>query len=77
MPLWKHQKRAFDFAYWKPATLVGAGMGTGKSYIALALADSWDVQRTLILCPTTVRPVWRREIAKHSVRDVQAVILDK
>ena len=75
--LWPHQQKAFDFAVNRPATLVAAGMGTGKSAIAIALADHWQPRRTLILCPTTVRPVWRREIGKHCQRDVAVAILDR
>ena len=51
-------------------------MGAGKSATAIALHDAWRCKRTLILCPTTVRSVWRREIARHAGRDHEVVVLD-
>jgi superfamily II DNA or RNA helicase len=75
MPLWNHQQAAIDFALHRDATLITAKMGGGKSAIALELARQWDAGRSLVLCPSTVRSVWRREIAKHST--ARAVILDR
>jgi SNF2 family DNA or RNA helicase len=74
--LWPHQTAAFHFAYPRNASLLAMGLGTGKSCTAIALSDNLNANRVLILCPTTVRGVWRRGLAKHSARDVEAVILD-
>ena len=52
------------------------GMGTGKSMEALALLAAWKAHRVLVLCPPSVRGVWRREIAKHYPQ-MTAVILDR
>jgi SNF2 family DNA or RNA helicase len=76
MKLWMHQQRAFDFALHRPASLIASGMGTGKTAVAIALADEWNTDRVLVLCPTTVRPVWRGQIAKHCARNVEAIVLD-
>jgi len=73
----RHQRILYDFALDKPASLCAGGMGTGKSCVAIKLADAWKAQKILLLCPTTVRPVWRREIPKHSERNVLACILDR
>lgn len=73
--LWSHQCRAYDFAYPREASLIGAGCGSGKTCVAMALADNWDVHRTLVLCPSTVRSVWRREIYRHRARYVKGVVL--
>ena len=72
---WPHQVEGFAFAADKPATMLAAGMGIGKSLVALALAAAWQATRTLILCPPSVRSVWRREITKHAP-ELRAVILD-
>lgn len=71
-----HQLEATAFARSRPASLIAAGMGCGKTAVALALADEWETNRTLVLCPTTVRPVWRGQIAKHAAREYNVVILD-
>lgn len=75
--LWKHQEDAVAFALDRPATLCCVGMGGGKSKIAITLADIWRCHRVLIVCPTTCRPVWRRELGKHAERDYDVVILDR
>jgi SNF2 family DNA or RNA helicase len=74
--LWSHQRDAVDFARDLPATLLGLGLGCGKSAVALALNDLWQCERTLIICPTAVRAVWRRECAKHMTRDAEVIVLD-
>jgi SNF2 family DNA or RNA helicase len=70
------QEAARAIAVSRPATLLAGAMGTGKSAIAIAVHDTTRCRRTLILCPTTVRGVWRREIAKHSTSGAVAVILE-
>ena len=73
---WNHQREGFAFAADKAATMLAAGMGTGKSAISLALLTGWQAVRTLILCPPSVRSVWRREVAKHCPEPMRAVVLD-
>lgn len=74
---WSHQRQAFDFALPRRASLLGMDMGTGKSKVAIDLAANWLCKRALVLCPTSVRAVWRREIACHAPEDWQAVILEE
>lgn len=62
---WKHQAQAFDFAREKPAAMLAMEMGTGKTLVAVALAEHWRVQRVLVVCPKTVINVWPREFNKH------------
>ena len=57
-------------------SLIGACMGFGKTATSLALADRWDSQRILILCPKSVLGVWRGQIPKHSNRDMDVCVLD-
>lgn len=59
--LWQHQLEAYWFAHDKPASLLALYMGCGKSRVAIDLLANWQCSRTLILCPTSVRAVWRRE----------------
>jgi SNF2 family DNA or RNA helicase len=65
-----------EFARDRAASLLAMCMGAGKSATALALLDEWWCRRTLLLCPTSVRAVWRGQIPKHSSRDYNVVILD-
>ncbi|HUW09362.1 MAG TPA: SNF2-related protein, partial [Anaerolineae bacterium] len=73
---WKHQQEAFDFIEPKTAALVAMGMGCGKSFVAVSFIDHLKCSRVIILCPPTVRGVWRREFAKHSTRNAKVVILE-
>lgn len=74
--LWKHQQEGFDFAYTKPATMLAGGMGVGKSATAVHLMSKWDCRRTLIICPPSVRGVWRRELPKHCPTNIRPIVLD-
>ncbi len=76
LPQWAHQQAAFRFAWNRCATLLPIKMGGGKTKIACDLLGNWGSQRVLILCPTTVRPVWTKEFARHFPGSYRAVILD-
>ena len=77
MPLWPHQLQALDFMRLRPGSILACSMGTGKSCMAVTHNDEIESQRTLVLCPTSVRRVWRREVPKHTKRDIDLCILDK
>jgi len=62
---WPHQQEGFDFAFPLDAAMLAAGMGCGKSLTAEALLAAWNCRHTLVLCPASVRSVWRREFTKH------------
>lgn len=65
---WDHQRRTWHFASRMPCALIPLRMGGGKSLVTIQLCDNWDAQRSLILCPTSVVGVWRREFERHSAR---------
>jgi len=73
---WPHQSAGYDFARPLPAAMIAAGIGTGKTALSIAMQVGWGSKRSLILCPSSVRSVWRRELARHWP-DCQAVILDE
>ncbi len=77
MPRWKHQEAAFQFAKDRPATMLSMFMGTGKSLVTVDLCKEWNAKRVLILCPVSVRAVWRREFAKWGEGMFQVTVLDK
>ena len=74
--LWKHQVRAYHFAYPQDACMLTMDMGTGKSAVAIALAQNWGSKKILIVCPKAVMPVWRRELAKHCVLPYRLLVCD-
>jgi len=75
-PLRPYQQEGVSFALPRPATMVNGGLGVGKSRIACEAVKQWDSRRTLVLCPPSVRSVWRREAAKWTP-ETTAVILDR
>lgn len=74
--LWPHQIKARDFMRPRDSSLVAAAMGCGKSAICTTYSDEIEAHRMLFITPTSVRNVWRREIPKHSNREVDLCILD-
>lgn len=74
---WRHQRQAYWFSQFRDdASLLGMGMGTGKSRVAINCAVNWDCRRILVLCPKSVIGVWRREFPKHSAIPYTVVALD-
>lgn len=71
---WMHQRQAFYFARELTSPLLQMGMGTGKSRVAVDLADDWQAMTVLVLCPRRVVGVWPREVAKHSARRDEWII---
>jgi SNF2 family DNA or RNA helicase len=75
-PSWTHQCRAYGLSRAQDAFLLGLGMGTGKSKVAVAVVMNTGCQTTLILCPCSVRGVWRREFERHAGGPVDVLVLD-
>lgn len=63
--LWAHQIRAVAFAKGKDAVMFAAGMGTGKSRIAIECIVQRGCRRVLIVCPKSVVAVWPDQFAQH------------
>lgn len=72
---WRHQLEAYWFAWHREAALLAMWMGTGKSKVAVDLIRNREAKRVLIVCPVSVRGVWRRELLKHG--DLEAIVLEK
>jgi SNF2 family DNA or RNA helicase len=73
---WNHQIQAYWFSKNRTAALLAMWMGTGKSKVTVDLLVNSNARRVLIICPTSVRAVWRREFAKHSPVDFRVLVLD-
>lgn len=57
------------------------GIGTGKTYAALLTDALWNADdlhyaSTLIVCPNSVKEVWKNEIRKHMIDDYKYVVLE-
>lgn len=74
---WSHQAAAYWYAHPLDAAMLAMDMGTGKSKVAVDLIVNWGCQTVLILCPVSVRGVWRREIERHAGRPVSVCVLEK
>lgn len=66
-----HQTLAFGFCSALDESALFADMGTGKTMIAIAIAVHRAQQydrpfRILVICPKAVKPVWPREMDKHT-----------
>ena len=78
MDAWNHQALAYSFARQRKASLLNMGMGTGKSAVAINVLQNDPESKTiLILCPLSVRSVWRREFLKHCSIEHDLLILEK
>ena len=67
-PLQK-QAMALDIAWPLQVTAMFMGIGTGKTFTSINLAAArylaGQVNRMLVICPTSVKPVWAIEMRKH------------
>lgn len=66
-PAWIHQRRAFAFAKELDASMLAMDMGTGKSLVAIGLAEERQARRVLILCPVSVVGVWPKQFRSHAL----------
>lgn len=70
-----HQRQAYWYALRKSGCLLEMGMGTGKTWVALALIGNLRMSRVLVVCPKSVIPVWQAEFDKHSLYCSRVVTL--
>ena len=75
--LYPYQAEGALFAARAGRCLIGDEMGLGKTVQAIAAAElfarHFGVERVLIVCPTSLKHQWRREIARFTERQVQVI----
>jgi SWI/SNF-related matrix-associated actin-dependent regulator 1 of chromatin subfamily A len=66
------QVEGIRFALEHPGTLLADEMGVGKTIQAIGVINALpELQRILIICPATMRLIWKRELEKWLVRPSQ------
>lgn len=75
--LYDYQREGALFAAKAGRCLIGDEMGLGKTIQAIAtaeiLAQHMGVERVLVICPTSLKYQWEREIAKFTTRDAVVI----
>ncbi|MCB0845438.1 MAG: DEAD/DEAH box helicase [Bacteroidetes bacterium] len=76
--LFPYQKRAVQFAIPKKGVIIADEMGLGKTVQAIAIAAMkkkvFEFERTLVICPASIKDQWKSEIEKFS--NEKAVVVD-
>jgi superfamily II DNA or RNA helicase len=77
VPLYDYQREGALFAARAGRSLIGDEMGLGKTIQAIAaaeiLARCFGVERVLVVCPTSLKHQWQREIERFVDRSVTVI----
>ncbi len=77
VPLYPYQREGALFAARAGRTIIGDEMGLGKTIQAIAaveiMAQHFGVERVLIICPTSLKHQWKKEIEKFAERSVDVI----
>lgn len=77
VPLYPYQAQGALFAVEAGRALIGDDMGLGKTIQAIAAAEifarHFGVRRVLVICPTSLKYQWQREIARFAGREARVI----
>ncbi len=77
VPLYPYQAEGALFAVAAGRALIADDMGLGKTIQAIAAAEifahHFGVRRVLVICPTSLKYQWQREIARFAGRKAQVI----
>ena len=75
--LYPYQKEGIRFAFEKGKSIIADEMGLGKTIQAIATAELMRkeklIQSTLIVCPTSLKYQWKREIERFTGQPVHVI----
>ncbi len=75
--LFPYQKEGVEFGVFKEAAIIADDMGLGKTLQAISIAilkkKIFDFERTLVICPASLKSQWKNEIEKFSDEKVVVV----
>jgi superfamily II DNA or RNA helicase len=75
--LYDYQREGALFAVGAGRCLIGDEMGLGKTIQAIAAAEImarlFGVERVLVVCPTSLKHQWKREVERFSERSVDVI----
>jgi len=75
--LYRYQAEGALFAARAGRALIGDEMGLGKTIQAIAAAElmarHFGAERVLVICPTSLKHQWQREIARFAGREAQVI----
>lgn len=78
MELFPYQKKGAEFAAYRDGAIIADEMGLGKTIQAIAAAvfkkQLFDFEKTLIICPASLKEQWKQEIEKFC--DEEAVVVN-
>ena len=66
--LWPFQVASLDYAIRRSRCLVADEPGLGKTPIAITYANAIEAQRTLVICPASIRLQWANRIREWSTQ---------
>jgi SNF2 family DNA or RNA helicase len=76
--LFPYQKEGIEFAVFREGAIIADDMGLGKTVQAIGTAvikkEIFDFNRTLVICPASLKEQWKNEIERFS--NEQAVIVE-
>jgi len=77
LPMFPYQVQGALFAVRAGRALIGDEMGLGKTVQAIAAAElfarHFGVERVLVVCPTSLKQQWQRELQKFAGREAQLI----
>jgi len=77
IPLYPYQAEGALFAARAGRALIGDEMGLGKTIQAIAatelLSRHFGAERVLVICPTSVKHQWQREVERCTARDARVI----